>query len=109
MEGTDVMPKSGGSKPMMRPWQWGMVWGVGVAFLFVMLIGFEMQFFSGLRDLAQGWVEGWIAIGEGKYGEQQGAVGFYLGMLASSFLLALGYVLVWIGWWARQRIGTKAD
>jgi hypothetical protein len=84
-------------------------WGVGFTLAFIMLISIEMLFFSGLRDLAQGWIDSWIAFSNARFGEAQGPVGFYLGMMASTALLGLGYLLAWLGWWARQRIGTKTD
>ena len=96
-------------EPSREAHKFATFWGAGFALLFAGLIGLEMLFFPGLRDLAQGWVDGWIAFSKGKFGEEQGPVGFYLGILASATLLGLGYVLVWIGWWVRQRMGTKSD
>jgi hypothetical protein len=96
-------------EPSREGHKFASVWGVGFAFLFVGLIGFEMLFFSGLRDIAQGWIDGWIEFSNGKFGDEQGPVGFYLGLLTSVILLGLGYALVWLGWWARQRIGTTAN
>lgn len=96
-------------EPSREGHKFASVWGVGATFLFVGLIGFEMLFFSGLRDLTQGWIDSWIAFSKARFGEDQGPVGFYLGMLASTILLGLGYLLAWLGWWARQRIGTTAD
>ena len=96
-------------EPSREAHKFAVWWGLGWAFAIVTVLGCEMLFFSGLRDVVQGWVEGWIAFSDGELGEQQGAVGFYLGILASTFMLGLGYILVWIGWWARQRIGTQAD
>jgi len=96
-------------EPSREAHKFAVFWGLGWAFAIVTALGMELMFFSGLRDFVQGWIEGWIAFNGGILGEQQGAVGFYLGILATSFLLGAGYVLVWIGWWARQRMGTKAD
>jgi hypothetical protein len=83
--------------------------GWGSISVIVAFIALVMVFFSGPRDLVQGWVEGWIAFSRGRYGEQQGAVGAYLAILACSILQGFGYLLAWIGWWARQRIGTTSD
>ena len=96
-------------EPSREAHKFAVWWGLGWAFAIVTAIGAELMFFSGLRDLVQGWVEGWIAFSKGILGKQQGAVGFYLGILASTFALGLGYILVWLGWWARQRVGTKTD
>ncbi|HEV7693818.1 MAG TPA: hypothetical protein VGO52_23490 [Hyphomonadaceae bacterium] len=96
-------------EPSREAHKFAVFWGLGWAFAFVMLIGIELMHFGGLRDLVQGWVEGWIAFSKGISGEQQGAVGFYLGIVASTFLMGLAYILVWLGWWAHQRMGAKAD
>jgi hypothetical protein len=107
--GASMLYWRGLDEPSREAHKFAVFWGAGFVLLFVGLLGVEMMFFSGLRDIAQGWVEGWIAITDGDVGRQQGAVGFYLGMVASSTLLVLGYAVVWAGWWVRQRMGPKAD
>jgi hypothetical protein len=96
-------------EPSREAHKFAMFWGMGLALMIVALIGLALMFFGGARDLMQGWVEGWITFSKGKLGDQQGAVGFTFGVMASTFILLIGYLLAWTGWWASQRIGTKAD
>jgi hypothetical protein len=86
-----------------------MFWGMGMALMLVVVIGFQMMFSRGARDLAQGLVESFIAFTRGFFGTQQGAVGVFIGVIASVHVLLLGYGLTWLAWWARQRIGTRSD
>jgi hypothetical protein len=96
-------------EPSREAHKFGMFWGMGLALMIVVLIGFALIFFGGARDLVQGWVEGWIALSKGMFGTQQGAIGFTFGVMAATFILLFGYMFAWTGWWASQRIGTKAD
>jgi hypothetical protein len=96
-------------EPSREAHKFAMLWGMGLALMIVALIGFAPMFFGGARDLVQGWVDGWIALSKGKFGDQQGAIGFTFGVIASTFVLLFGYLLAWTGWWASQRIGTKSD
>jgi hypothetical protein len=96
-------------EPSREAHKFAFLWGWGGAAAVVVLIGIAVMYFPGARDLVQGWIEGWIAFSKGIFGEQQGAVGVYLTIIASGFLQGLGYLLVWIGWWGRQRIGTTSD
>lgn len=96
-------------EPSKEAHKFAFLWGWGGGAGIVALIGILLAYFAGPRDLVQGWVEGWIALSKGYLGAQQGAVGAYLTIIAATILQTLAYMLVWLGWWARQRVGTTSD
>ena len=96
-------------EPSREAHKFAVFWGMGLALMLVVLVGFQMMFSRGARELVQGLVESFMSFSKGFFGEQQGAVGFSLGVFMSVYVLLLGYGLTWLGWWARQRVGTKAD
>jgi hypothetical protein len=95
-------------EPSKEAHKFATLWGMGMACFIVGTIGFEMAAFPGVHGPVQDLVEGWIAFSKGVFGDLQGAVGFYLGIVASVLVLTLGYFIVWVGWWARQRMGTAS-
>jgi hypothetical protein len=96
-------------EPSREAHKFAFFWGGGSGAGIVLLIGIALMFFPGPRDLVQGWIEGFIAVTKGAFGKQQGAVGVCLAIMIGTMLQCLAYLLVWIGWWARQRIGTTSD
>ena len=96
-------------EPSREAHKFAMFWGMGLALLPVMAMGFQVMFSGGVRDIVQGLVESFISSSKGFFGQQQAAVGFFFGIFISVHILLLGYGLTWLGWWARQRIGAKAD
>lgn len=96
-------------EPSREAHKFAFFWGMGFGVAIAALIAFELVIFSEARDLIQGWVDGYIRSTEGESGDQPGAVGFYLGVLACVTLATAGYLVVWLGWWAYQRFGTKSD
>lgn len=96
-------------EPSREAHKFAFFWGAGFALTAIALIGGELMFLPGFRRIVQGWIESWIAFTRGILGDEPAAVGFYVGFLASAIVLFLGYLVVWIGWWAAQRIGTKSD
>jgi hypothetical protein len=96
-------------EPSQEAHKFAFLWGWGSAAGIVATIGIALMYFPAVRDLMQGWVEGWIAFSKGLFGTQQGATGAYLAIIACTFLQGFGYLFVWLGWWARQRIGTTSD
>lgn len=95
-------------EPSREAHKFAMFWGAGMAFLLVGLTGFELMVVPGFREAAQEWIESFIAATDGRLGQEPAAVGLWVGVLGSVGVLLLGYVIAWIGWWVRQRVGTTA-
>jgi hypothetical protein len=97
--------------PSREAYKFASFWGAGSGLGLGGLILFVFIAFPGATgDLIQGWIDGYIAsLSPNSDAWTPGPVGYFLGIASMVVVQTALFLLVWLGWWGRQRLGTQSN
>ena len=97
--------------PSREAYKFASFWGAGSGLGIGGLVVFVFVAFPGATgDLIQSWIDSYSGGPSPESdGWRPGPVGYFLGVASMIVVQTALFLLVWLGWWAHQRLGTKSD